>query len=792
MATFSVSDMVVGEGDGFVDIVVKLTGQISGSASVNYATAAGTAGSTDYTDASGVLNFATGDSTQTVRVNLTNDKFAEALEHFRFNLSSATNGSVLTPSAMVSIVDNDTLVAKPNLTVRDVIVDEKAGTATFVVLLGGPRGQASANQVTVDYATADLTATAGSDYIGTGGRLTFAPGETVKNVVVNIVDDTQPEGIERFALNLSNVVGATLTDAQGIAEIAANDNASASMAHVTVADVAVSEGYGYVDMAVRLTTPSTGSVYISYATAPGTAAAGFDYTNVSGNLVFLPGETVKVVRIEMIDETQIVENTETFRFNLTSADGAIIDKPLTVVTIIDDDGPAPSGGTLFVGTTGPDLLIASDGNDSLQGLGGDDQLFGRGGNDSLNGGPGSDYLDGGDGIDTASYKDASGPVNVDLSTGKSSGADGSDTFVSIENIEGSGFADTLTGNTESNVIDGGAGADKMAGGRGADIYYVDNAGDVVTELDNVETNSGSGLNQPLDLGSAIDKVIASVNYTLTNFVENLDIGAGSTGLSGTGNELDNILTGNPGANALNGMAGNDRLIGGAGNDALDGGTGNDTAVYSGPLQNYRIEKVGTGWKLTDDTGADGVDTLKGIETLEFAGKTLQLANLPPSSPPGYGLNNAFLFDSVFYLINHSELVPAQSLATAAQHYFNSGAAAGYQPNVYFDANYYKTKWADLTPLNLDNSTLFKHFNLFGVWEGRSPGPAFDKFDGTQYLAANPDVAAYVDANVAAFLGSRVNGAIAHFIIYGANEGRAAVDLVGQPIKLDYGVDFLAI
>ena len=50
------------------------------------------------------------------------------------------------------------------------------------------------------------------------------------------------------------------------------------------------------------------------------------------------------------------------------------------------------------------------------------------------------------------------------------------------------------------------------------------------------------------------------------------------------------------------------------------------------------------------------------------------------------------------------------------------------------------------------------------------------------------MAAYVDAHVADFLGSRSNGAIAHFILYGAAEGRGAVDLVGQPIRLDYEID----
>ena len=74
-----------------------------------------------------------------------------------------------------------------------------------------------------------------------------------------------------------------------------------------------------------------------------------------------------------------------------------------------------------------------------------------------------------------------------------------------------------------------------------------------------------------------------------------------------------------------------------------------------------------------------------------------------------------------------------------------------------------------------------------MWEGRSVGPRFDHFDGNRYLADNPDVAAYVDANLAGFLGSRTNGAIAHFIIYGANEQRVAYDTTGVLVDMGYVV-----
>jgi hypothetical protein len=129
-------------------------------------------------------------------------------------------------------------------------------------------------------------------------------------------------------------------------------------------------------------------------------------------------------------------------------------------------------------------------------------------------------------------------------------------------------------------------------------------------------------------------------------------------------------------------------------------------------------------------------------------------------------------------------VPTVPIDQAVNHYLGGGATTR-DPNSFFDATYYKNRWSDLTPLNLDNATLFLHFNLYGVWEGRSPGPKFELFDGNRYLDDYPDVAAYVDAFIGDFLGSRTNGAIAHYIIYGAAEQRLAFDLNSGAISLDY-------
>jgi len=182
---------------------------------------------------------------------------------------------------------------------------------------------------------------------------------------------------------------------------------------------------------------------------------------------------------------------------------------------------------------------------------GDDKLFGGDGNDRLEGGAGRDYLDGGAGIDTVSYAHATAGVVVSLAvsgTQNTRGA-GVDQLLGIENVEGSAFADRLTGDAGANVINGLDGADVMIGGAGNDVYYVDNVGDKVVEK----------------AGGGFDTVVSSIDHVLAANVEALTL-SGSDDIEATGNSLDNVLTGNAGDNRLRGGAGADTMIGGAGDD----------------------------------------------------------------------------------------------------------------------------------------------------------------------------------------------------------------------------------
>jgi len=118
-------------------------------------------------------------------------------------------------------------------------------------------------------------------------------------------------------------------------------------------------------------------------------------------------------------------------------------------------------------------LFGSQGNDSLSGNAGANTLSGWGGDDVLRGGAGADRLDGGAGSDTASYYTGTAGVTVNLATGTGTGGDArGDTFVSIENVNGSTAADQITGNAGTNALNGWAGQDVLRGGGGADRFVL--------------------------------------------------------------------------------------------------------------------------------------------------------------------------------------------------------------------------------------------------------------------------------------------------------------------------------
>ncbi|MFS0516174.1 calcium-binding protein [Nostoc sp. UIC 10607] len=221
---------------------------------------------------------------------------------------------------------------------------------------------------------------------------------------------------------------------------------------------------------------------------------------------------------------------------------------------------------ILIGTAGNDILDGFDGNDILSGLGGSDTLRGGNGNDTLNGGAGNDELRGGSG------------------------------------------SDILRGGSGNDFLFGGTGVDNLDGGDGNDTYIVDNTLDVASEV------FGDAL-------GGVDTVEASVSYTLSTNLENLNL-TGVAAINGTGNAKDNVINGNSGNNILSGLDGNDKLFGLDGNDQLNGGAGNDelrggsgSDILRGGSGNDFLFG-GTGVDNLD--GGDGNDTYIVDNTLDVA------------------------------------------------------------------------------------------------------------------------------------------------------------------------------
>jgi trimeric autotransporter adhesin len=270
-------------------------------------------------------------------------------------------------------------------------------------------------------------------------------------------------------------------------------------------------------------------------------------------------------------------------------------------------------------------LYGLAGNDKLLGSIGADALFGGEGNDTLDGGAGADQMVGGTGNDAYVVDNLADTV-VELEAEGTDTVKASVNFTLAANVEnltltgtaaltatgndlanvlvGNSAANTLTGYAGNDTLDGGAGADQLIGGLGNDTYVVDDAGDVIVELD----------------AEGTDLVKASMSYTLGANVENLTL-VGDTALMGTGNELDNVIVANAANNTLYGLGGNDKLsgssgadqlFGGEGNDTLDGGLGADTLTGGLGNDTYVIDDAGD---VLVELAGEGTDTVQA--SIEF-------------------------------------------------------------------------------------------------------------------------------------------------------------------------------
>lgn len=258
------------------------------------------------------------------------------------------------------------------------------------------------------------------------------------------------------------------------------------------------------------------------------------------------------------DTNGILIFTEGDFFNNTTVTGL---ETLQVAGFQDDD-------RVTLQTEGPvvtDITFkAGGGNDEIRTGNGNDSLEGQSGDDFLRAGNGSDIINGGDGFDTASFNGEASAVSADLAQGKATGNSFVDTLTSIENLEGSTFADQLAGDSGSNEIQGGGGDDVLMGRGGFDTLDGNSGIDTATyaqETVAVQADLAAG---KATLTGSSDTLVNIENLEGSNLADQL-----------AGDELANRLLGNGGNDQMDGRAGNDTMLGGAGADTMVGGSGED-------------------------------------------------------------------------------------------------------------------------------------------------------------------------------------------------------------------------
>lgn len=220
MLTIGDASLVEGDtGSASVSLTISMNPASADPVSVGWSTGGGTATpGSDYTASAGTASFAIGATTATVSVPVLGDLMDEPNETFEVTLSNPVGATLGTPSTgTVTIIDDDPM---PDLSGVDLDVLESAGQASVVLSLS----RASGYDITVDYATADGTATSPADYGAVSGTATIQAGAPSTTVTVPIVNDALMEPDETFTLELSNALNAVLTSPSATVTILDDDS----------------------------------------------------------------------------------------------------------------------------------------------------------------------------------------------------------------------------------------------------------------------------------------------------------------------------------------------------------------------------------------------------------------------------------------------------------------------------------------------------------------------------------------------------------------------------------------
>jgi hypothetical protein len=447
----------------------------------------------------------------------------------------------LAPWEMRSLV-----AGQPVVRIGPVAGAEGSGQLQFPLTLS----KASRKSVTVQYSTADGTAKAPSDFTAQSAVVTFLPGDVPELVRVRLVGDTQDERDETFRVVLSDVVNARIGTRAATGTILDDDP------DITAPVVRVP-----TDMTVEATRASGVAVAFHVSAAdPPHARPPVSCTPSSGSLFPMGTTTVTC------SATDAAGNTGTAKFRVTVA-YFCAGRPATIV--------GSDASESLMGTSGDDVIVALGGDDTVTGRAGRDRICGGLGNDSLDGGEGADvilggperdYLVGGGGPDQLD----GGPGRDGLSDGEGNdtvwGGPGDDVFHTgpgTNTIHGDDGDDLILVERGANTVDGGTGIDWVdfqAAPTGQTVRLADYPG--------VENVRGSRYGDTITGNGSANQLLGEGG--------NDSIWGGDGNDTISGGDGEDVLRGEGGADTLSGGDGKDTLSGGTGDDTLTGDDGNDT------------------------------------------------------------------------------------------------------------------------------------------------------------------------------------------------------------------------
>lgn len=610
--SIAATDAVKAEGDSGTTpftFTVTRNGDTSGATTVDFRTTTNGNPTVDANDfpgglPTGSVSFAAGETTQTITINVAGDTETEPSESFQVSLENPSSGVTLaTSSAHGQILNDDSFIVISAADASKNEGDSGSTAFTFTVVRNG----STAGVQTVDYAVTSNSAD-GQDFTGgalPSGTVTFADGQNLQTLTINVAGDNDVEADEDFTVTLSNASGGTEIRTNSADGTIQNDDVQidiellANQASLAEGD----SGSTAFTFLVTRTGATDMQTTVDFAVLASSAANAADFTGgalPSGTVTFAVGETEQTITINVAGDT-LAEADEAFTVGLSNANNGEIITGTASSTILNDD---------------TNLAITALDVSQNEGDAGDSTVYRfevtRTGD--VSGGATADFNVTGD-ADAADFGGAlpSGTVTfaagettqqIDVTVSGDDDIEGDESFtVTLSNALG---ATITTASASSTIVND----DQPQSG-----VFIENG---------VLTVIGNGDNEYVSIHGRRSTIsVFTYNYAteartfdvfnqsdVESISVDVDGGDDQVYLRGRINQ-DAIIelgdgndrgSGGRGDDVINGGAGNDAIWGNSGDDILDGGDGNDY-IRGGSQNDILRGGAGSDW-LYGDSGHD--------------------------------------------------------------------------------------------------------------------------------------------------------------------------------------------